>query len=269
MLEQIVQKSPFFLIACARCFALIMTMPLFSMRTVSRTAKLAFTGFMAFILLPQIDYTSYQSYINVDGAFSLEYILILVGEALIGVIIGFFISIIFSAFSAAGQFFSFQMGFSASEVYDSLSQVENPLMGQFFNLIAMLIFLQNDWALNLFSRGLIASFKTLNSFLFLESMAREKFAFFLLKSLSSLFADALTISLPIIGSLLLVSITTGILSKAAPQMNLMSEGFPIMILFTFFIIFQIFEVLCNFFVSTFNESFVELENLFAYFTREK
>ena len=52
----------------------------------------------------------------------------------------FFVSMIFAAFSTAGQFFAFQMGFSAASAFDSLSQVENPLMGQYFNFIGILVF---------------------------------------------------------------------------------------------------------------------------------
>ena len=48
-------------------------------------------------------------------------------------------------------------------------------------------------------------------------------------SLGGLFQTALTIALPIFGSLLLVSIALGLLAKAAPQMNLLILGFPISI----------------------------------------
>lgn len=55
------------------------------------------------------------------------------------------------------------MGLSASEVYDSLSQVENPLMGQFFNFMAMLVFLQNNWLQMLLLKGMSESFKVISA----------------------------------------------------------------------------------------------------------
>ena len=134
MLETLVLRAPFYLLVAGRCFALLLTLPLFSMRTIPRMAKVAIAGYMAFLIYPQVDFVSYQPYMTSDGVFNLNYLLLLAGEVLIGVITGFYVNIIFTAFSTAGQFFAFQMGFSASEVYDSLSQVENPLMGQFFNL---------------------------------------------------------------------------------------------------------------------------------------
>ncbi len=265
MLERIVYQAPFFLLVCARCFALILTMPLFSMRTVSRTAKVALTAYMAYIIFPHVNMEQYLPYISENGAFSLEYIMIIAGEAMIGVIIGFFVSIIFNAFSTAGQFFAFQMGFSASEVYDALSQVENPLMGQFFNLIAMLIFLQSHWGQRVFGGALVSSFETLNSFSLVMAAGREELIKFLLASLTKLFSDAFIIALPIMGTLLLVSITTGILGKAAPQMNLLSEGFPVMILLSFFIIMALMGSLCDYFLNSFYAGFLRLQNLFAFF----
>lgn len=265
MLERIVLQAPLFLLVAARCFAMVMTMPLFSMRSIPRIAKIALTGYMAYMIVPNVDMSSYMPYISGDGAFSLSYIMLLAGEALIGIIIGFYVNIIFSAFSAAGQFFAFQMGFSASEVYDALSQVENPLMGQFFNLIAMLLFLQNQWAQRLFGGALVASFETMNSLKVVIAAGQNEIIRFMLSSLTSLFGNAFIIALPIMGALLLVSITTGILGKAAPQMNLLSEGFPVMILFSFFIIMSLMGVLCNYFMNAFNSGFEILQNLFAFF----
>ena len=45
-----------------------------------------------------MDFSPYAPYISEDGVFSLLYILILIGEAAIGVITGFFVIIIFLPF---------------------------------------------------------------------------------------------------------------------------------------------------------------------------
>ena len=211
-----------------------------------------------------MDFSAYEAFVSStagDTEFTLEYILLLAGEGLIGIIMGFFVSMVFSAFSSAGQFFSFQMGFSASEVYDSLSQVENPLMGQFFNFVAVLIFLQSGWATQLFSKVLSGSFQAMNALTLVSE--REGIVRFLVGGLSTLFSDAFMISLPIMGTLLLVSITMGILSKAAPQMNLLSEGFPVMILLSFVILLWILPQLCEFFIHSFSDGFRELGRIFA------
>ncbi|MCR4734756.1 MAG: flagellar biosynthetic protein FliR [Treponema sp.] len=259
-MNDILVKAPVYLLIFARCFTMILTLPLFSMRTVPRIAKVTLAGYMAFFLFSTVDFTSYQNYLTDDGVFSFEFILLLAGEALIGIILGFYITIIFSAFSSAGQFTAFQMGFSAASTYDALAQIENPLMGQFFNFIAILIFFQTKWFQILFFRGLKASFDSISVLSLVEG--RDHLVKFLLSGLSNLFADALIISLPIMGSLLLITVCTGLLSKAAPQMNLLSEGFPVMILVAFFIIMTILPNLCDFFIQSFASGFKEMENLF-------
>ncbi|MDE5899240.1 MAG: flagellar biosynthetic protein FliR [Treponemataceae bacterium] len=261
MLDSVVGAAPVFLLVAARCAALVFTLPLFSMRTVPRAAKIAFCGYMAYILMPSADYSAYGDVLSMGGAFTLYYGMLVLGEGMIGVILGFFVSMIFAAFSTAGQFFAFQMGFSASEVYDSLSQVENPLMGQFFNLVAMLIFMQAHWFQKLFLQGLAGSLSSLNALAL--AAGRERIIRFLLTGLSNLFADALLIALPLMGTLLLISVCTGILSKAAPQMNLLSEGFPIMILTAFLIIFAIFPSLCDFFIRSFRTGFSDLQRILS------
>ena len=260
MLDLILIRAPVYLLIFVRCFALIMTLPLFSTRAVSRIAKVALAGYMSFFLLGTADLSAYSSFIGQDGAFSLYYIMLLVGEGFIGIIIGFYISIIFAAFSTAGQFTAFQMGFSAASTYDAMAQVENPLMGQFFNFIAMLVFMQNQWFQRLFLGGLTSSFKTLTAISIAQ--CHQSLVTFMLKGLSKLFTDAMIIALPIMGTLLLITVCTGLLSKAAPQMNLLSEGFPIMILTAFLLIMLMLPSMSDFFVRSFAGGFKNLEDLF-------
>ena len=261
MLDSILLKAPVYLLVFVRCFTLIMTLPMFSMRSASRVAKVAIAGYMAFFIFGSLDTSVYAPYIGEEGSSSMIYFLLLVGEALIGIIMGFFISIIFAAFSAAGQFLAFQMGLSAASSYDALSQVENPLMGQFFNLVAMLVFMQTHWFQKLFLGGLVTSFSSINALSIATS--NEKIARFMMSGLTSLFADALVIALPVMGTLFLITVCTGLLTKAAPQMNLLSEGFPIMILVAFTIIAVAMSSIIDFFVRSFSKGFSDLENLFS------
>lgn len=261
MLDNIVVQAPVYLLVFVRCFALVMTLPMFSMRSASRIAKVAIAGYMAFFIFGSIDTSAYAPYIADEGSSSMLYFLLLVGEALIGIIMGFFISIIFAAFSAAGQFLAFQMGLSAASSYDALSSVENPLMGQFFNLVAMLVFMQTHWFQKLFLGGLVTSFSSMNALSI--ATANEKLARFMISGLTGLFSDALVIALPVMGTLFLITVCTGLLTKAAPQMNLLSEGFPIMILVAFFIIAIAMPSIIDFFVRSFNKGFSDLEQLFS------
>ena len=189
--------------------------------------------------------------------------LLLVGEALIGIITGFFITILFAAFSSAGQFFSFQMGLSAAEAYDALSQVENPLMGQFLNLVAMLLFLTTKGFQQVFLHGLVGSIQSMNALALAAAGTRTVFLELLLGGLTGLFFNAMMIALPLTGTFFLVSVAMGLLSRAAPQMNLLSEGIPLTMLLGFLFLALSLPVMCDLFMRLFDGAFVTLRQLFA------
>lgn len=255
-MNELVAAAPLFLLVAVRALALIETAPLLSSDAIPQTAKVAIAGFAAFAAFPSATLTTWTG-----DPYSLDYVVLLIGEALIGIIIGFFMNVVYSAFSSAGQFFSLQMGFGASETYDPLAQIENPLMGQYLNIIAMLVFLSIGGFQQVFLGGFFRSLQSINAASLVS--AREGFLALLLGGLSNLFVDALIISMPILGTLFLVSVSMGLLSKAAPQMNILSEGFPISITVAFALIMVTMPFLVDAFARVVNAGFLQLETLFA------
>ncbi len=256
MLNELVAAAPIFLLVAVRALALIETAPLLSSDAIPQAAKVALAGFAAFAAFPASPFATFSG-----DPYSLDYVVLLIGEALIGVIIGFFLTIVFSAFSSAGQFFSLQMGFGASETYDPLAQIENPLMGQYLNIIAMLVFLSTGGFQRIFLGGFLRSLQSLSAASLVG--AREGFLTIMLTGLSNLFVDALVISMPILGTLFLVSVAMGLLSKAAPQMNILSEGFPISITVAFALIMVTMPFLVEAFARVVDAGFSQMEAFFA------
>ena len=189
--------------------------------------------------------------------------LLLVGEGILGIISGFFITILFAAFSSAGQFFSFQMGLSAAEAYDALSQVENPLMGQLLNLIAMLLFMTTEGFQQVFLHGMVESLQSMNAMSLVVAESRSAFLQLLLEGLTGLFFNAMMIALPLTGTFFLVSVSMGLLSKAAPQMNLLSEGIPLTMLLGFLLLFLALGPMCDLFIRLFDGAFVRFQEMLA------
>jgi flagellar biosynthetic protein FliR len=262
-LTEILGNAPLFLLIAVRALALIMTAPLVSTDAIPQTAKVALAGFAAFSVFPLASAAWAENWAILPGIggapFGLGFMLLLAGEAVIGIILGFFMTIIFSAFSTAGQFFSLQMGFGASETFDPLAQVENPLMGQFLNLIAMLTFLIIGGFSDLFIKGFARSIQSLS---IVELVAgQEHIARMMAGGLTQLFLAALMLSMPILGTLFLISLTTGLISKAAPQINILSEGFPISITVAFLLIRTTMPFLVAGFVRIIGAGFFDIEQL--------
>jgi flagellar biosynthetic protein FliR len=236
IIDELLRLAPVFLLIAVRALAMIETAPLLSSEAIPQVAKVSLAGFAAYAAFPTALTSGWDTALGTTNAsyFGLSFVFLIAGEAIIGIILGFYLTIIFSAFSTAGQFFSLQMGFGASETFDPLAQVENPLMGQYLNLVAMLVFLVSGGFQKLFLGGFWRSIESIN---ILNLVAgREPVIKMLLSGLSQLFLDAIIISLPILGTLFLVSLTTGLISKAAPQINILSEGFPISITVAFLLI---------------------------------
>ena len=255
IINEILAAAPAFLLIAVRALAMIEVAPLLSSESIPQIAKISLAGFAA--------YTSFSSALVKDwviAPFSLDFIFLVIGEALIGIIIGFFMAIIFAAFSTAGQFFSLQMGFGASETFDPLSQIENPLMGQYLNIVAMLIFVTIDGFRELFLGGFWRSLQSINVMSLISG--RETIVSMVLAGLSRLFLDAIIISLPILGTLFLVSLSTGLISKAAPQINILSEGFPISITVAFLLIYSALPFMTDAFSRVIGSGFETLRTLY-------
>jgi len=279
VLNYILSFGPVFLLIAARALAMIQTTPLLSSEAVPMTARIALAGLAAFAAIPTAEVfmaaNSPNGIVTLPGgtlsdlrfeAFSFRFALLLIGEAIIGIIIGFYITIIFAAFSTAGQFFSLQMGFGASETFDPVAQIENPLMGQYFNLVSMLIFVVIGGFHQLFLGGFWRSVQTINVISLIDG--REPVVTMMATGLSRLFFDAIVISLPILGTLFLTSLTTGLISKAAPQINILSEGFPISIITAFVLILASLPFLIEAFSLVLDSGFRNIQTLYIQIGRQ-
>jgi flagellar biosynthetic protein FliR len=258
---------------------MMQTAPLLSTEAVPQVARIALAGLAAFAVLPTAEIfmaaNSSSGIVTLPGGavsdlryepFSFRFALLLIGEGIIGIIIGFYMTIIFSSFSTPGQFFSLQMGFGASETFDPLSQVENPLMGQYLNLVSMLIFVTIGGFHTLFLGGFWRSVQTINIISLIEG--RESVVTMMASGLSRLFLDAIIISLPILGTLFLTSLTTGLISKAAPQINILSEGFPVSISVAFILIWTSLPFMTEAFVRVLDSGFKNIETLYIQIGRQ-
>ena len=219
MLSDLAMNAQLFFLIFARVTALIETAPLISSEAVPQIAKIALSFFTSFVVYPWVKTTGYP--IPPYGA---EYLLLVLGEALLGIAIGFFLTMIYSGFQLAGQYYSLQMGFGASEVFDPLAQIEIPIMGQFLNLIAMFIFLVVGGFQQMFLVGVFRSFQAMRA---IDLVIHRNDLFKMLTiCMAKLFEQSLVISFPILGTLFIVSVAMGLLAKAAPQIEPPHDELP-------------------------------------------
>ena len=75
-----------------------------------------------------------------------NYILLILKEAVIGLMLGLVHTMVMSAVQIAGGFIDFQMGFAMANIIDPQTGAQTPLMGQFFNFLVLLLSTSNQWS---------------------------------------------------------------------------------------------------------------------------
>ena len=247
----LVLRAQLFLLIFARVTALVFTAPLISSSNIPAMARVGLALFVSAGILPWMEKVGYT--IPDTGLF---FAALVIGEVLIGVTLGLLLNVVYAAFQLAGQLFSLQMGFAASQVYDPLAQIQLPLIGQFLNLIAMFVLLSVSGLQKIFLVGIFRSFETVTAYNFLDR--KDSIVQLMMKSMGGLFGQALLIALPIVGTLFLISVSMGLLAKAAPQMNLLMLGFPINIMVAFLILFFTLPMIMEAFGRIIDMSFSEM-----------
>ncbi len=251
--EMITNLQLYFLIF-ARVFALFMVAPVLYSTGIPAMARGGLALFTAVAVYPMVSTLGYS--IPEDG---LTFTFLLISEALTGVLIGLFLQIIFAIFQLAGQMFSVQMGFGASSSFDPLAQVEIPLVGQMFNLMGIFVFIVSGSIQKLFLTGIYRSFMAMKGDQLMNNPGFLSDG--LINALAQLFEQSILIAIPMMGTLLMVSVTMGLLAKAAPQMNLMMVGFPIQISVGFLLIMMSAPFLMEKMVMVIENGFSQVEEL--------
>ena len=163
---------------------------------------------------------------------SVKAFIISVHQLIIGVAIGFVSRLIFETFIIGGQIIAMSSGLGFAQINDPSSGVTVPAVGQFFLMIATLVFLALDGHLFMFEI-IVNSFNTLP--VSINGMPMVS-VYALLNFAGTMFAAGLMMALAAVISLLMVNLSFGILTKVAPTLNIFAIGFPIILTFGLLII---------------------------------
>lgn len=227
-MTDLIPKISILLLIFVRVSAFFVSVPLFSYRTIPPQMRIA----LAFVLAWMMYYTFSIEAIPFDG----NYILLVLKEAVIGLMLGLTAYIIISAVQIAGGFIDFQMGFALANIVDPQTGAQSPLMGQFFNFLALLTLLAINGH-HLLLDGIFYSYQFMPMEQLFPNFGSEDTVEFIMKMFAAVFVVAFQMSAPIVATLFLVTIALGITGKTVPQMNIFVIGFPIKIAIGFLVLF--------------------------------
>jgi len=208
-----------------RILSMIASAPVLGNKQVPVRVKIGLSALLAIIIAPTIASMPPVAIGSPQG------LLIMIQQIIIGVAMGFTMRLIFTAVEMAGELAGLQMGLGFASFFDPINASYTPVVARWLGIIAVLAFLAMNGHLHILS-ALAESFRTLP----IGSMLPTKGFYDVASWGGSIFAYALQISLPILAALLITNIALGILTRAAPQLNLFAIGFPITLAIGFFVL---------------------------------
>ena len=204
------------LFAMTRIGAALLAAPIFGATGVPMQLRVALAGAIAVMVCA---WTPLQA---PQAMFSLQGILMVAGEVLVGLSLGFVLQVIFAAPLIAAEVISGTMGLSMAVASDPASGDQSTALGQYFSVILVLIFL----ALGAHLHYLSLVIDSYRAFPPGETWLGAERLHTIAAFGGEMFATAVAIALPVTLILLIVQILTGVLSRSAPSLNLFALGLP-------------------------------------------
>lgn len=200
-----------------RILAFLATEPVLGNRTIPARVKVLLSLLVALIVVPTL-----PAMPKVDPA-SAAGLLVLAQQILIGVAMGFVARIVVAAAEMAGQLAGLQVGLGFAVFFDPQGSGQTPVVAQFYGLIAVLTLLSTDGH-HVMLTALVQSFRTLP----IDSQPVAAAGLRVLADWGGeIFRAGLMLSMPVVGALLVANVSMGVLTRAAPQLNIFAVGFPV------------------------------------------
>lgn len=199
------------------CF---MVAPAFGAVTVPARVRIVLAGCVALLVAPLVT-------IPQVPPFSAAGVVITIQQVIIGAALGFSLQILFEAVSLGGELVANSMGLSLAFNLDPQNGASTPSLSQLYTVLVTLIFLVLNGHLALI-RTLVEGFHSLpigtgglgaNGLWSVVNWGSE------------LFSGALAVALPAVTALLIANLAFGVVSRAAPTLNIFSVGLPISLVF--------------------------------------
>lgn len=209
----------FFLIV-VRMGTLFIFVPIFSAQSLPFQIKAAMSVLFAMFLFPVVDKATVAMPTEM-----LPFFIIMLREFAIGAVLGLTIRFIFTGIASSGVLISRQMALRMAESFDPALQTSSSVIGQYYSMLAMLIFLGVNG-----HHFIIKAFASSYSLVPLAGgVFSDAFLERFLYLSSGMFLVAIKVAAPVYIALFVLNIVLGVLIRVAPQMHIFTIGFPLKI----------------------------------------
>ncbi len=220
LIDSILRNQTVFLFILFRVAAFLVAIPLIGGAGVPVMVKMLLVLSMSFVLFQTLSFAPPPTDLNLVSLAAA-----LLGEVLIGLIMGMAANLLFSAIEMGSEIVGIQMGLGSANLFDPVSNKQASLIARLQSLVAMLIFL----AMNghyIVLESMMKSFEVLPSFGFYPSGPLIQY---IMRLAGEMFLLGLKVAIPVIVALLMANVTIGIFARVIPQLNVLLFSFPVTI----------------------------------------
>jgi flagellar biosynthetic protein FliR len=189
---------------------------------------------------------------------SVQAILLVGQQLLIGLSLGFFLQMVFQTFVLAGQMIAMQMGLGFASMMDPTNGVNVAVVSSFYLMFVTMLFIALDGHLTMLE-VLVESFRSLPISLDFNFASTSLLA--IISSISWIFSSAMIIALPALTALLITNVAFGIMTRAAPQLNIFAMGFPVSLLLGVFLMWLTLPAVAESAANLFEQAFIRMAQL--------
>lgn len=204
-----------------RIGACLMVAPVFGASYVPKRLRIVFAIAVTIPLAPLLPAVPDVALLSADG------VIITIQQVLIGAALGFALQLVFDALTLGGQLLANGMGLGFAFNQDPLRGVTTPALGQLYTVLGTLVFLALD--------GHIALINTLTDSFHGLPVGANGIDALRARALADwggmLFLGGLRVALPGMTALLVINLAFGVMSRAAPALNLFAVGLPVTLIF--------------------------------------
>lgn len=217
-----VAELEYFLLVFTRITCFIYIAPFYGMSNTPNRVKIGLGFFISVLVYNMLSPYETLAYQSVEG-----YAVIVLKEAVTGLLIGFGANICMNITSLAGQIVDMDIGLSMATIFDPTTKEQTTISGGFFKYVIMLMLLVSGMH-RFIIQALIETYELIpvNGAIF---QTKALFAA-MLQFMSDYIIIGFRICLPVFIVILILNVVIGVLAKVSPQLNMFSVGIQIKIL---------------------------------------
>ncbi|MHB1419369.1 MAG: flagellar biosynthetic protein FliR [Bacillota bacterium] len=205
------------LLILARMASFMVSSPIFSLGGIPALVKIGLAVLLTILLYPVIG----NQVVVPQNLISLA--IVLLGEVMVGLALGFVASLAFHGIRIAGELVDLHIGFSMANLLDPFSHFSTTLVGQFLYMWGTLLFL----IINGHHSLLAAMARSYQIIPVAGATYHNQLTEEVVHLFAGTFALAFRVAAPFLAVLIISDLALGLIARTVPQLNVFMLGMPV------------------------------------------